>query len=164
MNNRCFGLHQNFENKQTYSLDHQQSFVARGQNNYVFSQLSLYCVRLRWMHNGVQQIIKWHFFFEFNATSQLYWLHCGIMMIFFFHVFILSIQGKLQQLIQFPLIFTLQRMLWPSFHAQNIPPLPQSKIKSYEIQHKKNKGAAIYSFFPHTQRKMVHNFKTLKNT
>jgi hypothetical protein len=44
------------------------------------------------------------------------------------------------------------------------PPLPQSKIESNEIQHKKIKGAAIYSFFPHTQRKMVHNFKTLKNT
>jgi len=48
-----------------------------------------------------------------------------------------------------------------SFHAQNIPPLPQSKIKS---SIKKTKGAAIYSFFPHKQRKMVHNFKTLKNT
>jgi len=48
-----------------------------------------------------------------------------------------------------------------SFHAQNIPPHPQSKIKS---SIKKNKGAAIYSFFPHKQRKMVHNFKTLKNT
>jgi len=47
VNNRCFGLHQNFENKQTYSLDHQQSFVARGQKNYVFSQLSVYCVQLR---------------------------------------------------------------------------------------------------------------------
>ena len=72
MSNRCFGFSKILK-KQTCSLDHQQSFVARGQKNYVFSQLSVYCVQLRWMHNGAQQIIKWHFFFwiECNFTIVL---------------------------------------------------------------------------------------------
>jgi len=33
------------------------------------------------------------------------------------------------------------------------PHSPNQKSNQMKIQHKKNKGAAIYSFFPHTQKK-----------
>jgi len=74
----------------------------------------------------------------------------------------------LKQLIQFPLIFTLQRMLWPSFHAQNIPPTPPiKKSNQMKIQHKKKQGCShLFIFSSHTKERwfiISKHWKILSN-